>query len=201
MQLGRSAGLLSQNPVILLCKAKQQPVAVARRRPCQPTCSAFDRINNHAHPNGVPAGETAGIPTAFPKPQETAQSVSASTQSAPESKEEAKKMLPKEFTNTNRFWVPLDVIEAFEREWRHREAAMKEADGFLGLSVDRKGEEYTVSSRWASIPQWEAWSCTNVARRSHMPLGVLQYVPKKGEGFPDDFAPFKDMTQAVNPKY
>lgn len=43
--------------------------------------------------------------------------------------------------------MPLDAIEAFESEWRHREAAMKEADGFMGLSVDRKGEDYTVSSR------------------------------------------------------
>ncbi|CAD7696377.1 unnamed protein product [Ostreobium quekettii] len=107
----------------------------------------------------------------------------------------------KEFSNTNRYHVPLQFTDAFETEWKCREVGMRGADGFRGLSVDRKGEEYTVTSRWASIPQWEAYSCSPVARRSHLPLGVWQYVPKKGDGFPDDFIPFKDMTQPVNAKY
>jgi hypothetical protein len=29
----------------------------------------------------------------------------------------------------------------------------------------------------------------------------MQYVPKKGEGFPEESMPFKDVTEAVNAKY
>ena len=31
--------------------------------------------------------------------------------------------------------------------------------------------------------------------------GVYQYVPGKGEGFPEDFIPFKQMDAMVNAKY
>ena len=31
--------------------------------------------------------------------------------------------------------------------------------------------------------------------------GVYQYVPAKGEGFPEDFIPFKAMDTLVNAKY
>jgi len=31
--------------------------------------------------------------------------------------------------------------------------------------------------------------------------GVYQYVPAKGEGFPEDFIPFKKMDNFVNAKY
>ena len=58
-----------------------------------------------------------------------------------------------------------------------------------------------MSTMWASIPQWEAWSAGAAARRHHLPAGVLQYVPKKGEGFPEDYLPFKDLSEAVNAKY
>jgi hypothetical protein len=31
--------------------------------------------------------------------------------------------------------------------------------------------------------------------------GVLQYVPARGEGFPEDFVPFVDMNSAPDAKY
>lgn len=43
---------------------------------------------------------------------------------------------------------------------------------------------------WASIPEWEAWNLSEQCRRSHLPWGVYQWVPGKGEGFPEDFVPF-----------
>ena len=33
------------------------------------------------------------------------------------------------------------------------------------------------------------------------PLRVHQIVPKKGEGFPEDFVPFVDYDEPVNAKY
>ena len=58
-----------------------------------------------------------------------------------------------------------------------------------------------MSSQWGSIPEWEAWSSSNEARRHHLPAGVQQYVPRKGEGWPEDSMPFKDLNEAVNAKY
>jgi len=34
-----------------------------------------------------------------------------------------------------------------------------------------------------------------------MPQGVLQFVPKKGEGFPEDFVAFLAYDEPVNAKY
>jgi hypothetical protein len=31
--------------------------------------------------------------------------------------------------------------------------------------------------------------------------GIYQYIPKMGEGFPEDFVPFIDMNTFVNAKY
>lgn len=56
-------------------------------------------------------------------------------------------------------------------------------------------------SSWASIPEWEAWSLSAECRRSHLPWGVWQTVPKKGEGFPEDFVPFVNYDEPVNAKY
>ena len=57
-------------------------------------------------------------------------------------------------------------------------------------------------SKWASIPEWEAWSLSRDASRSALPTGVMQYPPRKGEGFPEDFVPFKDLAAEVpNAKY
>jgi len=160
--------------------------------------TALNSSNNGHHQNGAAPAEVT-----FPS-QSEAQPSAVIKESLAAKKADV--VLPsdkpvKEFFNTNRYHVPLQFTDAFETEWKCREVGMRGADGFLGLSMDRKGEEYIVTSRWASIPQWEAYSCSPVARRSHLPLGVWQYVPKKGDGFPDDFIPFKDLTQPVNAKY
>ncbi|KAF6253030.1 hypothetical protein COO60DRAFT_1549617 [Scenedesmus sp. NREL 46B-D3] len=107
----------------------------------------------------------------------------------------------KEFTNTNRFIVPKHVQQAFVAAWRQREADMQGQPGFLGFNVISDGETHTVSSSWASIPEWEAWSVSEECRRSHLPQDIWQFVPKKGEGFPEDFVPFKNYDEPVNAKY
>ena len=48
-----------------------------------------------------------------------------------------------------------------------------------------------VQTQWESIPAWEAWSGGPAARRHHYPAGLYQYAPKRGEGFPEDYLPFK----------
>lgn len=107
------------------------------------------------------------------------------------------------FTNTNRFKVSPSAAADFEAVWREREAAMKAFPGFQGFELKREGDggKFTASSKWASIPEWEAWSLSEPCRRSHLPLGVWQYVPAKGEGFPEDFVFFVDYKEAVNAKY
>lgn len=54
---------------------------------------------------------------------------------------------------------------------------------------------------WASIPEWETWSLSPQCRRSHLPLGIWQFVPKKGEGFPEDFVFIQNYDEPVNAKY
>ncbi len=64
------------------------------------------------------------------------------------------------------------------------------------------GVDVTVSSLWESIPAWEAWSNSAAGTQQHMPAhGVYQYVPAKGEGFPEAFVPFREYDAAVNAKY
>lgn len=58
----------------------------------------------------------------------------------------------------------------FEKEWREREANMKKFAGFQGFSIKKDGDKYVTASTWASIPEWEAWSLSEEARRSHLPL-------------------------------
>ena len=67
---------------------------------------------------------------------------------------------------------------------------MRGAPGFQGLDIATDGEAVVVSSSWASIPDWEAFSLSAAARRSHLPSGIWQSVPGKGEGFPEDFGEF-----------
>ena len=72
-----------------------------------------------------------------------------------------------------RFWGPLHVIEAFESEWRHREAAMKQSDGFLGLYADKEGEVYTVTSRWGTAVDLSREGCSTNAVISRKQKRVL----------------------------
>jgi heme-degrading monooxygenase HmoA len=63
------------------------------------------------------------------------------------------------------------------------------------------GAEVVVTSLWESIPAWEGWNSTAAAAQQHLPTGVMQYVPAKGEGFPEAFVPFVQYDAAVNAKY
>jgi heme-degrading monooxygenase HmoA len=116
------------------------------------------------------------------------------------------------FTNTNRFKVTPKAVPQFEAAWREREAAMRSFSGFQGFSLEKSGagsgssgggggDEYVARQTWASIPEWEAWNLSEPCRRSHLPLGIWQRVPLKGEGFPEDFVPFVDYSEPVNAKY
>ena len=75
----------------------------------------------------------------------------------------------KQFTNINKFIVPKHLQQAFLSEWQHREQDMQKHAGFVGFNVINDGENFTISSSWASIPEWEAWSLSPECRRSHLP--------------------------------
>eukprot|EP00892_Ulva_mutabilis_P000052 jgi/Ulvmu1/10047/UM059_0097.1 len=105
------------------------------------------------------------------------------------------------FENNQRFYVPDDVKEQFEAAWAARHAYMETQPGFISFNISEVGDSYTVTSKWASIPEWEAFNLSKEARRHHLPYGIWQYVPKVGEGFPEDFVPFLDMNAMVQARY
>ncbi|KAF6257036.1 hypothetical protein COO60DRAFT_1640292 [Scenedesmus sp. NREL 46B-D3] len=113
------------------------------------------------------------------------------------------------FTNTNRFWVGQELVFEFLKHWVTRESQLQQQPGFLGLQVgDARpgvsadgGVDVLVASYWESAPLYEAWRNSSAAITAHLPSGTYQYVPKRGEGFPEDFIPFRDYDQAVNAKY
>lgn len=78
---------------------------------------------------------------------------------------------------------------------------MRGQPGFQSFELNVDGDFYVIKSSWATIPEWEAFNLTPEARRSHLPVGVWQFVPARGEGFPEDFVPFYDMNKAVDAKY
>lgn len=51
---------------------------------------------------------------------------------------------------------------------------------------------FVVVSHWASVPAFERWSLSAECRRHHLPSGIYQFMPRRGEGFPEDFVPIKD---------
>lgn len=106
-----------------------------------------------------------------------------------------------QFTNINRFVVPKEVQPLFLANWREREQDMQQHSGFVDFELKQDGDNFVISSSWASIPEWEAWSLSPECRRSHLPSGIFQWVPGKGEGFPEDFVPFVEYDAPVNAKY
>jgi heme-degrading monooxygenase HmoA len=107
------------------------------------------------------------------------------------------------YTNVQRFVVSPGSTAAFQAAWREREAAMRQQPGFGGLSLvsDGLSGDTIVSAQWASIVDFERWMTDDACRRSHLPPGVWQYVPRRGEGFPEDFVPFVEYDEPVNAKY
>ncbi|GLI62031.1 hypothetical protein VaNZ11_004608 [Volvox africanus] len=104
--------------------------------------------------------------------------------------------------NTNRFWVPADVLFDFVKAVAAREVALVEAKGFLDISVH--SEEHNVmvvSTHWNSPAAFEAWSRSAAASRHHYPAGVYQYAPRRGEGVPEDYLPFKDVGDPARAKH
>ncbi|KAI8477384.1 MAG: hypothetical protein J3K34DRAFT_398051 [Monoraphidium minutum] len=145
-----------------------------------------------------------GVARAAPRVQRRAVVVAqaASTNGAAPAKKPAKAPgASGPFTNINRFKVQPEAVGHFEAEWRGREAAMAKFGGFQGFKLEREGEQWVARSTWASIPEWEAWSLSPECRRSHLPLGVWQYVPAKGEGFPEDFVFIVDYDRPIDAKY
>jgi len=176
--------------------AFQKSTLSCRRKHCPPVNASANGSRQQpsgAKLNGASAnGSSSNQAGQAPAPK-------APGEAPPKAKRPAK---TKEFDNINRFIVPEDKTEEFEATWREREANMQQLPGFLGFSLDKQqGSEYTVTSKWASIPEWEVYSLSETARRTHLPWGVYQYVPGKGEGFPEDFIPFKQMDAMVNAKY
>merc|ERR1711988_186597 len=121
--------------------------------------------------------------------QEPAKDAKAGNASAPKADKRSRP-----FSNTNRFLVPEKCQFNFELEWKEREKNMNLYTGFQGLTISRSGDEYTVCSSWATIADWEDWSSSIHHRRSHLPLGVWQYPPAKGTGFPESFVPLIGLT-------
>lgn len=58
----------------------------------------------------------------------------------------------------------------FEGVWREREAAMQSFPGFQGFKLTNDGDQWVAQQTWATIPEWEAWSLSDPARRTHLPL-------------------------------
>eukprot|EP01025_Chloroclados_australasicus_P028539 TRINITY_DN2828_c0_g1_i3.p1 TRINITY_DN2828_c0_g1~~TRINITY_DN2828_c0_g1_i3.p1 ORF type:complete len:260 (-),score=38.00 TRINITY_DN2828_c0_g1_i3:651-1319(-) len=123
------------------------------------------------------------------KPKEAKQSAPPATSSE------------QQFSNKQIFIVPEEAQAAFKEAWSERARHMETMDGFEGFSIDQDGETFTVVSKWASIPKWEAFNLSKAARRSHLPVGIWQMVPETGDGFPEDFVPFYEMNSSVMAKY
>ncbi|KAK9809935.1 hypothetical protein WJX72_001959 [[Myrmecia] bisecta] len=186
----------STAPSLLGGRLEAAPCTNHHLRPRSAQCSAGQNRSCH-HLYGAVGLSTVRCQASF-----TARADSNGA-SQPATKKPPVKASAKGFANRNRFWVPPSVVVDFEAEWRFREACMAKHGGFLGLEMVKQGsdEDYVCTSRWASVPEWEKWSCSPEARRSHLPLTVMQYVPSNREGFPEDFVPFRAMQQAVNAKY
>lgn len=91
-----------------------------------------------------------------------------------------------------------------------RKAALQRTEGFTGLTIQgpagaiettAQDGTYEVAISFASVAAWEAWSLSRGPSLHQLPMGVWQYVPAKGKGFPEDYLPFKDLSDPVNAKY
>ena len=67
------------------------------------------------------------------------------------------------------------------------------------------GVEVIVASCWVDTATYEAWrngrTAAEAGAAQHLPSGIYQYVPRRGEGFPEDFVPFRDYDEPVSAKY
>lgn len=101
-----------------------------------------------------------------------------------------------------RYQVPPHLRAEFTAVWAERESIMKQFPGFQGVQMfELAPDTISVASSWASIPEWEAFDLSAIAKRVHFPVGIYQYNPAKGEGFPETFVPFIAPTEPINAKY
>lgn len=165
----------------------------ARRRASSRTCAASPDVDP------APA---ASRPSVAARAAAAASAAPAAPAAAP-AKPPAKDPATTPYTNVQRFVVAPQSTSAFQAAWREREAAMRQFPGFGGLSLvsDGLSGDTIVSAQWASVVDFERWMLDDACRRSHLPPGVWQYVPRRGEGFPEDFVPFVDYDEPVNAKY
>ncbi|GLC36881.1 hypothetical protein PLESTB_000182700 [Pleodorina starrii] len=103
-----------------------------------------------------------------------------------------------QFVACNRFWVPAELMYDFVKAVAAREVALVEARGFLGIAV-RSEQQFVmaVSTQWESLAVYEEWARSDEARRHHYPGGVYQFAPRRGEGFPEDYLPFREAPEAA----
>jgi len=184
----------------------QTPKQQQQQRRARPTRTRAASPDHHAAPLAAPAKPAASTH----KPRAPTVAAAAAAAAAAEAPAAAAAAAPKTkdpattpYTNTQRFVVAPSSAAAFQAAWREREAGMRQAPGFQGLSVitDALTGDTVVSASWASIVDFESWMTRDECRRSHLPPGVWQYVPRKGEGFPEDFVPFVAYDEPVNAKY
>lgn len=79
------------------------------------------------------------------------------------------------FQNVQRFHVPDEAKPHFEAAWKAREAYMETQPGFVSFNVAVTDQTYTITSKWASIPEWEAFNLSKEARRHHLPSVCPQF--------------------------
>lgn len=79
------------------------------------------------------------------------------------------------FENVQRFYVPDEAKPHFEAAWKAREAYMETQPGFVSFNMATTDDKYTITSKWASIPEWEAFNLSKGARRHHLPSVCPQF--------------------------
>jgi heme-degrading monooxygenase HmoA len=102
------------------------------------------------------------------------------------------------FSNANRFHVSDSDLLSFMRCIAIRSESFSSVHGFLGMVVQPDGDGrrgvYYVATSWDEAKSFERWSQTRDARKLEpYPEGVLQFVPVKGEGVPEDGVGYKDL--------
>lgn len=167
------------------------------------------------HQSQQHAGAVPSVKQAAPTSAQGTQPASNASGAAPKPKQsaaaEAATAAPQgPFTNTNRYWVPGQLVSKFLAAVGSRKAALQRTEGFTGLTIQgpagaiettAQDGTYEVAISFASVAAWEAWSLSRGPSLHQLPMGVWQYVPAKGKGFPEDYLPFKDLSDPVNAKY
>mmetsp|Transcript_10956 Transcript_10956/g.17566 ORF Transcript_10956/g.17566 Transcript_10956/m.17566 type:complete len:151 (+) Transcript_10956:69-521(+) len=97
------------------------------------------------------------------------------------------------YVAANRFVIPDSdpaVVARFEEEMRRRETLMASLPGFTHCGLTKDGaHEYTFAQEWATKQAYEDYMNNPERRRSHMAVGVYQYLPSDKWSVPENFTP------------